>query len=90
MPQIHDTVQTRVEIPYEDGRDRLLLTLASVIPEKPGILTILLDLDYIMAIPEKVSFDQAPAWIEKAHTIVETAFEACITDKCRNLFGEAK
>ncbi len=90
LPQMHETFQVRVDIPYEEGRDRLLLTLASVIPEKPEVLTLLLDLDYSMTIPERVSLEQASAWIEKAHAIVETAFEACITDKCRNLFGEEK
>jgi uncharacterized protein (TIGR04255 family) len=90
LPQLHETFQVRVEIPYEEGRDRLRSTLASVIPEKPEVLTLLLDLDYIMAIPERVSLEQASAWIERAHAEVETAFEACITDKCRKLFGEEK
>lgn len=90
LPQMHEMFQVRVEIPYEEGRDRLLLTLASVIPEKPNVLSLLLDLDYIMAIPERIPLDQASEWIEKAHTIVENAFEACITDRCRNLFGEEK
>jgi uncharacterized protein (TIGR04255 family) len=90
LPQTREAFNVRIEIPYEDGRDRLLLTLASTIPEKPEVLSLLLDLDYIMAIPEHVPLDQAPDWIEKAHTRVENAFEACITDKCRALFGEVK
>lgn len=90
LPQIHDVFNVRIEIPYEDGREHLLLTLASMVPEKQGILTLLLDLDYIMTISESVSLEQTAVWLEKAHTIVETAFEACITDKCRILFGEEK
>jgi len=90
LPQIHETFQIKVEIPYEEGRDRLLLTLASIIPDKPDAIAVLLDLDYIMAIPESVSLDQASEWIEKAHTKVENAFEACIRDKCRKLFEEVK
>lgn len=90
LPQTHEAFIVRVEIPYEDGRDRLLLTLASIIPEKPDVLTLVLDLDYIMTIPERVSLEQVSDWIENAHSRVENAFEACITDKCRNLFGEVK
>lgn len=90
LPQIHETFNVRIEIPYEEGCDRLLLTLTSIIPEKPDVLSILLDLDYIMAIPDRIPLDQASNWIEKAHTMVENAFEACITDKCRSLWGEEK
>lgn len=90
LPQAHDTFDVRVEIPYEEGRDRLLLTLASIISTKPGTIALILDLDYIMGIPEKVSIDEAPEWIEKAHGAIEADFEACITDKCRALFGEVK
>ena len=90
LPQMHEAFQVRVEIPYEERHDRLLLTLASMIPEKLNVLSILLDLDYIMAISESVPLDQTSDWIEKAHTIVENVFEACITNKCRSLFGEEK
>lgn len=90
LPQMHETFQVRVEIPYEEGHDRLLLTLGTAISEKPDILSLLLDLDYIMAMPERISLDQAPDWVEKAHTMVENAFETCITDKCRNLLGKER
>ena len=88
LPQTHEAFNVRIEIPYEEGRDRLLLRLASAIPEKPEAFSLVLDLDYIMAIPERVSLEQSAEWIEKAHTEVENAFEACITDNSRNIFGE--
>lgn len=88
LPQINETINVRAEIPYEDGCDRLILTLANVIPEKPDMLSLLLDIDYIMAVPERITLDQASNWIEKAHTKVDNAFEACITSKCRTLFGK--
>ena len=90
LPQARDTFNIRVEIPYEEGRDRLLLTFASMIPEQPGVLSLLLDLDYVMVMPERIPIGQTPDWTEKAHITVENAFEACITDKCRSLFGEEK
>lgn len=90
LPQSHETFNVRVEIPYEEGRDRLLLILTSIIPGKPGLLSLSLDLHYIMAIPERITFDQFSDWIENAHTVIEEAFEACITDKSRELFEEEK
>ena len=90
LPQTHGAFNVRIEIPYEGERDYLLLTLASTISEKPEVLSLLLDLDYIMVIPECIALDQVADWIEKAHTTVENAFEACITDKCRSLFEEDK
>ena len=86
LPQIHDAFNVRVEIPCEENRDHMLLTFGSAIPEKPETLSFLLDLDYIMVLPEKIVLDQAGEWLEKAHAIIEKTFEACITDKCRKLF----
>lgn len=88
LPQKHEAFNVRVEIPYEENRDRILLTFGSAIPEKPEMLSFLLDLDYVMILPEKIAIDQAAEWLEKAHTVVEKTFEACITDKCRKLFEE--
>lgn len=90
LPQMHEAFQVRVEIPYEEGRDRLFLTLASMIPEQPGALSLLLDLDYVLVMPEHIPLGQTPVWIEDAHITVENAFEVCITDKCRGLLGEEK
>jgi len=88
LPQVYETFIARVEIPYEEGRDRLILSLATAVPEKPGIVSIILDLDYAMVKPKTVPLDDIETWIEKAHTKLESAFEACITDKCRKLFSE--
>ena len=86
LPQMHEAINVRVEIPYEDGTDRLLLTLVSTIPTEPAVLSLLLALDYVMNVPERIQLHNASNWIENAHTRVETAFEACITAKCRSLF----
>jgi len=90
LPQIYKTFQVMAVIPYEKERDILQLTLATIIPEKPDALSLVLDLDYIMIQPESITFDEVTDWLENAHTTVEDAFEACITDKCRNLFEEVK
>lgn len=86
LPQKHGAFSVRVEIPHEENRDHILLTFGHTIPEKPGELSFLLDLDYVMILPEKVAIEQAGEWLEQAHEVIEKTFEACITDKCRNLF----
>ena len=50
----------------------------------------MLDLDYAMTTPEYISLNEVPEWLEKAHKSVEEAFEACITDKTREIFKEEK
>ncbi len=90
LPQIHEAFNVRVEIPFVEGRDRLLLTLASTPSEKPDSIAFVLDLDYVMVSPEKVEIEKIEEWIEKAHTEIENGFEVCITEKCRDLFGEKK
>jgi len=52
-------------------------------PENPNQLSITLDLDYVMNIPERIYFNDVSEWLDKAHERVENAFEACITDKLR-------
>ena len=90
LPQIHEAFNVRVEIPFAEGRDRLILTLASTLSEKPDSIAFVLDLDYVIVSPEKVEIEKIEEWIEKAHTEIENGFEACITEKCRDLFGEKK
>jgi len=88
LPQIHSAFNISVEIPYKDDYERLVLTLGNTMSEKPGTVSIILDLYYIMAMPEKVSFEQVDEWMEGAHTIIEKAFESCITNNVKNLFEE--
>jgi uncharacterized protein (TIGR04255 family) len=76
----------KVDMPYNDERDRLILSLATVVPENPDTFSFVLDVDYSMSKPESVSFEQIPDWLESAHSAIEKAFEASITDKCRELF----
>lgn len=90
LPQTHEKFQTKVDIPYEKGRDHLLLTLSSTTSKKAEGSAVILDIGYVMSRPEKISFQEVPKWIEKAHTLVENAFEACITDKSRDLFMRKK
>lgn len=46
------------------------------------------DLDYFLQKSGAIKFDDALNWIFKAHEQVYEIFESCITDQCRNLFGD--
>ncbi|MCD6238372.1 MAG: TIGR04255 family protein [Thermotogae bacterium] len=88
MPQLRGSFLTRVEFPCEEGNENLILTLSSLTPKKPDMISILLDIDYAMVVPEYISFEQISEWLDKAHEKVENAFEASITNKAREIFKE--
>ena len=90
LPQIHGPFLMRVEFPYDSDSEALVLSLGSTIPAKKNTIALLLDIDYRTIKPESVSFDEIPDWLDKAHNRIEMAFEACITDKLRESFEEAK
>jgi len=86
LPQIHNSFLTKVEFPFEDSNEMLILTLGSKIPSKPNIVSLVLDIDYVMIKPEYIFLDAIDSWLDKAHERVENAFESSITDKTRNRF----
>jgi uncharacterized protein (TIGR04255 family) len=88
LPQPYESFLVRVETPYSDERDRLLLTTGSAQPETPAMTAVILDLDYVMGQPGGISLTQVEQWLEEAHDRIELAFEACITPQARDLFEE--
>jgi uncharacterized protein (TIGR04255 family) len=90
LPQFHTSFICRVEIPYKNNRDRLFITIGSAPPEEPNTTTIILDIDYNVALPEAIPMEECEEWIEQAHSTMEKAFESCITNKSRGFFEEVK
>lgn len=90
LPEPLGSFLTRIEFPYEKGKENLILSLGSIIPQKPDNTSLVLDLDYAMVSPEYISFDNISEWLEKAHERIENTFESCITEKLRNTFEEGK
>jgi len=86
--QTHTSFLVRVELPFEDGNEILILTLGSIVPSKPDVISLVLDIDYAMIKPDYISLDSIVEWLERAHKQVERAFESSITDKTRDLFGK--
>ncbi len=88
LPQDFGPFILGIQVPYEDSRDTLRLQLANASVETPDTAAVMLDLDYFLARPGEVSLDSVFEWVEMAHSRVEEAFEACITDRLRQMFEE--
>jgi len=88
LPQIHTNFVSRVEIPYSNDRDRMLITISNAPLEDSGKISILLDLDYVMGKPEALEIDATEEWLEQSHSHIEETFESCIKGKSRALFEE--
>lgn len=90
LPQDFGSFIVGVQIPYKDSRDILRLQLANATVEKSDMVAVMLDLDYFLAQPGQVLLDTVFKWVENAHDYTEEVFEACITDRLRNIFEEVK
>jgi uncharacterized protein (TIGR04255 family) len=90
LPQQHGTFSVSTDLRYADGRDCLRMVLRGRPIQEGEAPCVYLDLDYFLMVPEAIALADAPPWIEEAHKMIQNAFEACITDRCRKLFEEEK
>jgi len=96
LPSVPPTLQRnviqsfiqRVEIGNAEAQGTLVLQSGSLPAEREGCLPFLLDLDFVTTPGEQLPLDQARQWITRAHEEIELAFEACIGDQARLLFGD--
>lgn len=88
LPQDFGSFIVGIQVPYENSRDSLRLQIASAAVKIPDTVAVMLDLDYFLAQPGQVRSDNVFEWVEVAHSRVEEAFEACITDRLRQMFEE--
>lgn len=68
------------------GADSYRVMLVSLVPDDEQKAALALDIDYFTCTPGVVKYDSVLAWVEAAHSKVESVFEGCITDKLRGLF----
>lgn len=85
LPQDFGPFIVGIQVLYEDSRDTLRLQLANASVETPDTVAVMLDLDYFLARPGEVPLDNVFGWVDVAHGGVEEAFEACITDRLRQM-----
>ena len=76
----------RLDIPMEDIKSRCLLNEAMVEPAAPNVVSVILDIDVFRT--EDVPTEEDGLWgfIEELRSRKNSVFEACITDKARELF----
>ena len=89
VEQLHGPFAMRVVHLYEGERDLLNLQMGNIGP-KEDTMVMSLDLDYYLAQPDKVELERGSEWVSLAHDRIEAMFEACITNKTRELFEEIK
>jgi len=77
-------------VPFSEGRDACNLRLESTALEATGSSSFALDIDYFVNKPRAVSEQGAMEWVEAAHEAVREIFEACITDRLRDIFQEIR
>lgn len=90
LPQDFGPFIVGIQVPYEDSRDILRLQLANASVETLDTVAVMLDLDYFLARPGELPLDNIFEWVDVAHSRVEEAFEACITDRLRKMFEEVR
>lgn len=88
LPQEFGSFIVGIQIPCEDSRDTLRLQLVNATIETPNAVAVMLDLDYFLAQRDQVPLDNVFEWVEVAHGRVEEVFEACITNRLREMFEE--
>ena len=75
-----------IQMPFEDGRDSLLLQMVSSPPSEEQGAEFVLDLDYFLAPQNHLELDETTEWLEKAHINLQSVFEGCLTESARELF----
>ena len=77
----------QLTIPHPDIECVALLNQALIEPRQPGLASIILDIDLFRQ--ENVPQDEKEMWdfFEVLHDRKNDVFEACLTDKARELFA---
>lgn len=89
LPQDFGSFIVGIQTAFDEGRDVLQMQMSSTTPEKPDTISIALDLLHFLGQPGTVAFEDVFEWIQKAHDRIEDAFEGCLQEPLRELFGEA-
>lgn len=89
IDQNHGPFAMRVTHGFADDRDTMNVGIATG-PTQSDAMGFILDIDYSLIKYDKVELKYGLHWVEEAHSSVETMFEACLTEKTRQLFGEHK
>lgn len=90
LPQLLGEFNIHIQIPYDNESNMTNLRLANAGNNKTDNLVITLDLDYSTNEEAGLNVDDMYMWLNIAHDRLKELFEACITNKTRNMLGEAQ
>ena len=76
----------RLDIPMEDIKSRCLLNEAIIEPAAPNVVSVVVDIDVLRTEALPTEEDEIWRFIEELRVKKNSVFEACITDKARELF----
>lgn len=86
LPQTMQGFFMQIVLPFPGTECRATITEAIIPPSRPGVASLILDIDTFREYSTPASHDQAWACLEELHDLKNSVFEACITDKARELF----
>ena len=86
LPQVMDSYFMQLSIPLQQIEGRAVITETIIPPAKPGHVSMILDIDVAKEFPSPVTDQQAWSVLDEIHDLKNEIFEACITDKARELF----
>jgi uncharacterized protein (TIGR04255 family) len=86
ISKVINKYSVNVNILYYDSRDRLTIKVYNARKSPENKTSIMMDWNYILVDPSKISIDSSIDWVNTAHEKIVLIFEQSITEKCRNLF----
>jgi len=87
LPQVHGPFLVGVLLPYDGSENQLRLEMQSGFSGKEDTYSVLLSLDYYTSGQNPVPWGNVEDWITTGHARIEDAFEGCLLDSTRTLFG---
>jgi len=86
LPQMMQQFFMQVALPFPGTECRATITETIIPPSRPGVASVVLDIDTFREYSTPAAHDQAWKCLEELHDLKNRVFEACITDKARELF----
>ncbi len=75
---------TKIDIPLRESSEKITLLLGTTLPSKEDSISIVLDIDYSLALEKSMDKEEIETLLEHAHEEVENTFENSITEDLRN------
>jgi uncharacterized protein (TIGR04255 family) len=80
-----DPYNLQMEFAHHEGRDKLIIILATAPAQGDSPNTVMLDFEYILVRPDEIG-DRLLDWMDEAHEKIEDAFHACLTESVLDSF----